>query len=121
MPKVKFYKEKIEIEVEQGTNLREAAMKAGIEIYPGFNKVVNCLGHAICGSCRVLLMKDTVKHTNRQTFTERMRFKGSFLNIGDEEEMRLSCQTLVEGDIEVFTRPSFNWVGKPDKQPMPVP
>jgi ferredoxin len=121
MPKVKFYKEKVEIEVEQGANLRQAALAAGIEVYAGIEKLANCLGNGLCGTCRVLLMKDTVKNTNPQTIRERVRFKTSFLNIGDEAEMRLSCQTKVEGDIEVFTQPSFNWAGKPDKQPMPVP
>lgn len=121
MPKVKFYKEKTEIEVDRGANLREAALEAGVEIYPGINRVVNCLGHGSCGSCRVLLMNGTVENTNSQTFLERMRFKISYLNIGDEKEMRLACQTKVMGDIEVFTKPSFNWAGKPDKQPMPVP
>ena len=115
MPKVKFYKEKLEIDVPGGANLREAAIQAGVEVYPGINKVLNCLGHGTCGSCRVLVIKGTVKNTAPRTFMERMRFMLSFLNIGDEEEMRLSCQTRVLGDIEVFTQPSFNWTGKPDK------
>ncbi len=49
---------------------------------------------------------------------ERMRFKLSYLNIGEEEEMRLACQTTITGDLEVYTRPAFNWYGKPDKLPV---
>ena len=121
MPKVTFYKEKVEIEVPEGANLREEARKAGIEVYPGINKVVNCWGHGTCGSCRVLLMKGTIKNTSPKTFIEKARFAGSFINLGDEDEMRLSCQTKVLGDIEVYTQPNFNWHGKPDKQLMPNP
>ena len=121
MPKVKFYKEKLEVEVAEGANLREVARKAGVEIYPGINKVLNCLGNSSCGSCRVLVINGTVKNTSTRTFLERMRFKLSYLNIGDEEELRLSCQTRVLGDIEVFTKPAFNWTGKPDKLPVATP
>ena len=121
MAKVKFVKEKKEIEVPEGANLRDEALKAGIEIYPGINRVINCLGHGTCGTCRVLILNGTVKNTSSRTFIEKIRFKFSFLNIGDEEEMRLSCQTRVLGDIEVFTKPGFNWTGKPDKLPIATP
>ena len=121
MPKVKFYHEKVEVEVPEGTNLREAALEAGIEIYPPLNKVLNCLGNGTCGSCRVLVINGTFKNTAPMTFMERMRFRLSYLNLGSEEEMRLSCQTRIQGDIEVFTRPAFNWIGKPDKMPIASP
>lgn len=121
MPKVKFYKEKVEVEVPVGANLRDEARKAGVEVYPGINRIVNCMGHGTCGSCRVLLLNGTMKNTSPMTLIEKLRFASSFLNLGDEEEMRLSCQTKVMGDIEVFTQPAFNWHGKPDKQPMPNP
>ena len=121
MPKVKFYKEKQEIEVPVGANLRDAALKAGIAIYPGINRTINCLGHGTCGTCRVLLMNETVKNTSPMTFIERMRFRASYINLGDEAEMRLACQARVMGDVEVFTQPSFNWFGKPDKLPIPAP
>jgi len=120
MPKIKFYKEKQEIEVPAGTNLREAALAAGIGIYPGINKTLNCLGHGTCGSCRVQIMNGTLKNASPMSFLERLRFKLSYLNIGDDE-LRLACQTKVMGDLEVYTQPLFNWVGKPDKQPIPTP
>jgi len=39
MPKVKFIKEKTEIEVPEGANLRAEAVKAGIQVYPGVKQV----------------------------------------------------------------------------------
>ena len=118
MPTVKFYKEKVEVEVAQGANLRAVARENGIELYPGINRRVNCLGNGACGTCRVLLMKDTDKNAAPQGFLERMRFRLGFENIGEEKEMRLACQTKILGDLEVFTQPSFNWNGKPDKLPI---
>ncbi len=48
MPKIKFVKEKKEVEVEAGANLRKAAIKEGVELYPGVHKYVNCMGFAQC-------------------------------------------------------------------------
>ncbi|TDI13995.1 MAG: (2Fe-2S)-binding protein [Acidobacteria bacterium] len=118
MPKVNFIREKKVIEVPVGSNLRKVALANGIEVYPGFYKVVNCRGNATCGSCRMVIMKGTIANTASRTFRERLRFKLSYLNIGEEEEMRLSCQTTINGDLEVYTKPAFNWYGKPDKLPV---
>ncbi len=110
MPKVKFTREKEEIEVEQGANLRQAAIKAGIQLYPGFAKVLNCHGFAQCGECRVYI-KEGMENTNKQGLVERFRMAVGFFNIGHEDEVRLACQTKVNGDITVYTQPEFNWVG----------
>lgn len=37
MPIIKFIKEKKEIEVPRGANLRKAALEAGINLYQGIN------------------------------------------------------------------------------------
>ena len=64
MPIIKFIKEKKEIEVPRGANLRKAALEAGINLYQGINgfgasvnKVFNCHGLGQCGMCRVLITK----------------------------------------------------------------
>ena len=64
MPIVKFVKEKKEVEVSEGTNLRKAAMNAGVNLYQGVNgvgasvnKVLNCRGMGTCGTCRVNILK----------------------------------------------------------------
>jgi ferredoxin len=43
---------------------------------------------------------------------ERMRLKMSMAYIGHEDTMRLACQTTVNGDMEVQTRPPMNWFGE---------
>lgn len=115
MPKVRFLKEAKDIEVPAGANLREAALKAGIQVYPGINKFVNCLGHGTCGTCRVLVKNDTMKNCSPKGIIEKTRIGLSFFSIGCENEVRLSCQVKVLGDIDVETTPEFNLYGKPAK------
>ena len=57
MPKVVFVKEKKEIEVPDGANLRQEARKAGIQVYRGIERFLNCRGNGLCGACRVLVKK----------------------------------------------------------------
>ena len=54
---IKFVNEKKEIQVPDGSNLRKEALRAGVGLYPGINKVFNCHGFGSCGSCRVLITK----------------------------------------------------------------
>lgn len=112
MPKVKFLKEKKEIEVPDGTNLREEALKAGIDVYRWRHKWVNCRGHGTCGTCRVLIKKG-MENTSPPEPRERLRLAASLVAIGFEGEMRLSCKTKVLGDIEVETQPALNLSGEP--------
>lgn len=111
MPKVKFIKEKKEIEVPEGANLRAEAVKAGIQVYPGVNKYLNCLGHGTCGTCKVLVKKG-IENTGPKTFLEKITLFRMFSTIGHENELRLSCQCTVRGDVEVETQPALNWHGE---------
>ena len=61
MPKVVFVNEKKEIEVPPGSNLRTEARQAGIEVHGTVERFLNCLGHGICGTCRVVVKKGTEK------------------------------------------------------------
>ena len=119
MPKVKFIKEKKEIEVPDGANLRQEARKAGIEIYPDVREVLNCHGNGCCTNCKVLI-KSGVENVSPQSKRELAAMHNlanpfamltAFGRIGHEKELRLSCQTTVHGDIEVETQPGFNWHG----------
>jgi ferredoxin len=111
MPTVNFVNEKTQIEVPQGSNLRAEARKAGVQLYPGLNKVFNCHGFGQCGSCRVLVTKG-MESTGKKSLIERFRLGLSMAYIGNEDTMRLACQTRVEGDIEVVTQPPLNLFGE---------
>lgn len=130
MPTVKFIKEKKEIEVPVGTNLRRAAMQAGVNVYQGINgcgatvnKFLNCHGLGACGTCTVAIVKG-MQNASPMGLWEKLKFHGlptpdplmATVNacqfIGHEDTLRLSCRTLVQGDMEVETGPEFNLFGE---------
>src|SRR3954447_17885695 len=115
MPTIKFINEKKTVEVEPGTNLRKAALQEGISLYPGLNRYVNCMGLGSCASCRVHVKKG-IENTSPMRLKERLRLLLGpltfFARLGHENELRLACQTKVNGDIEVETQPGINWHGE---------
>jgi len=129
MPLVKFTKEKKEIEVPVGANLRNEAIKAGINLNQGLNgmgssinRIFNCKGMGLCGTCRVLITEG-IENTNKLTMAEWVKFKTvvptpipdpipPLAYIGHEEEMRLACCTIVQGDITVESGPEVNLFGE---------
>jgi ferredoxin len=111
MPTITFTSEKKEIQVPAGANLRTEALRAGVQLYPGVHKVLNCHGLGQCGSCRVLITKGR-ENASRKGFMESARLAVSLAYIGNEQTMRLACQTRVNGDITVETKPALNLFGE---------
>ena len=111
MAVIKFVNEKKEIQVPEGSNLRSEAMAAGIGLYAHVHKIGNCHGFGLCGSCRVLITKGMENASPMGNF-ERLRLKMAMPYVGNEDTMRLSCQTLVNGDMEVVTKPPLNLYGE---------
>ena len=124
MPIVKFTKENKEIEVPRGANLRKEAIKAGINVHQGvngigagLNRFLNCHGIGQCGTCRVKITKG-VENASPMGMIEKFRFYNPLPDpfpclayIGNEDTMRLACQTKVLGDMEVETGPQLNLFG----------
>jgi ferredoxin len=111
MPKVTFVNEKQEIEVPQEANLRQEALKAGIQVYAGLDKYFNCRGLGLCGTCGVLVKKGK-ENLSPKALKEKVKLATMLLTISNEDELRLSCQCKVLGDCEVVTHPAFNWSGE---------
>jgi ferredoxin len=115
MPKVTFVKEKVDLEVPAGSNLRQEARKAGIEVYKGIERYLNCRGLGLCGTCKVLVKKG-MENLNKKTFMERINMNTHPLTmlaaLGHEDELRLACQVQVNGDCTIETTPAFNWSGE---------
>ena len=118
MPTIKFVNEKKEIQVPEGTNLRQAALGSGIGLYNGINgfgaklnEIFNCHGLGTCGDCAVLITKGIDNASPRGTW-EQLRMKVSLAYVGHEDTMRLACQTHVNGDMEVVTKPDLNLFGE---------
>jgi ferredoxin len=97
--------------VPAGANLRTEATRAGIDVYSGFDKYLNCRGNGLCGTCRVLVKKGA-ENLSPKTTVERLKLGMMLSSIGHEEEMRLSCQVKVNGDCSIETRPAMNLYGE---------
>lgn len=110
MPKVTIANDKKEIEVAQGANLRQEALKQGVEVYQGLDKVLNCRGLGMCGTCKVLVKKG-MEQVGPKTLIEKLTLSRMFSTIGHENEMRLACQMKVNGDCTIETRPTTNLYG----------
>ena len=132
MPVIKFVKEKVEIEVPEGANIRAEAIKAGVnlnciisgvsegvdECIHSFSKYANCHGWGLCGTCRVKITKG-MENTNKMTMAETAKKYvpvpdplPALAFIGNEETMRLACKTTVHGDVEVETCPPIDLFGE---------
>ena len=110
MPKITLVKQKKTLECPTGANLREFLQAQKIEVYSGPDKYLNCRGHGLCGTCRVYV-KEGTKNTSPPTLVERLKTSLAFWAIDHEDEVRLSCQTKVMGDMTVETTPDGNLYG----------
>jgi len=84
--KVHFKPDNIDIVVEQGENLLQAAIAAGVRIY------ASCGGNGTCGTCKVLIEKGQVETTRTR-------------KVSDEEfkqGIRQACQSRVISDLTVY-------------------
>ena len=82
-----------------------------MQVYQGIDKVLHCPGLGTCGTCRVMITKG-MENTSKMGLKERIRLKFSMAYIGNEANMRLACQTRVNGDVEVVTTPPLNLFGE---------
>lgn len=89
---VKFHPQGKSIRVTQGTDILSAATRAGIVVS------APCGGEGVCGKCRVIVDKGSVKTESSRLVDDADRKRG----------VVLACQTLVESDVEVtFTKESL--------------
>ena len=99
MPTIQF--EDTEIECERGANLREVLLDAGVSVYNGRAKYLNCRGHGSCGTCAVEIDGEV----SEPTTVEKTRL--SVPPHDPDSGLRLSCQTTVEGDLTVRKHDGF--------------
>ena len=90
MPKIKINPHNKTIEVPEGSNLREELVRNNIYVK------TTCGGVASCGLC-VAVIESGEEYLNEFSFEER-QLLGNVFHITKE---RLSCQTIVMGDITI--------------------
>jgi uncharacterized 2Fe-2S/4Fe-4S cluster protein (DUF4445 family) len=87
--KVHFEPDNVDIAVEQGTNLLEAAIEAGVRIY------ASCGGAGTCGTCKVLIKDGEVETSRTRKVSEKEYQQG----------IRQACQSRVLTDLVVYVQP----------------
>ncbi|WP_128476214.1 2Fe-2S iron-sulfur cluster-binding protein [Halorussus pelagicus] len=99
MPTIRFQGEAIDC--KEGTVLRDALLDAGLSPHNGTSQYLNCRGHATCGTCAVEVRGDVSEMAADER--RRLSMRPHDLDSG----LRLSCQTRVEGDVQVVKHPGF--------------
>ena len=93
MPTVSYQGE--EIECEEGAVLRDVLKEAGLSVYNGKMEQLNCRGSGSCGSCAVQVEGEVSEPARKEQ--ARLWLPPHHPN----HDVRLACQTKVEGDVKV--------------------
>jgi ferredoxin len=97
---------------ESGARLRDVLRSAGISLYSGPARIVNCRGIGSCGTCAVAIEQDQPDAIPALNWIEKARFNfpphsamgpaiGLFGSQPSSQGLRLACQVRVLGDISV--------------------
>ena len=100
MPVIRFVRESRDVPCYPGENLREVALREGIELYGLKGKLGNCGG---CGQC-ITCFVDVVEDASPTALTPRTGVEDVKLR-RRPDTWRLACQALVEQSVLVITRP----------------
>ncbi len=98
MANIKFVNEHKEVIAADGANLRIKALENDIDIYKFMGKLTNCGGYGQCATCVVEITEGIAELSPRTDF-ENVKLKRK------PDNYRLACQTLVNGDVSVRTKP----------------
>ncbi|VXD25075.1 putative ferredoxin [Planktothrix serta PCC 8927] len=98
MANIKFVSENQEVIAADGANLRIKALENRIDLYTFTGKMMNCGGYGQCGTCIVEIVEGLENVSPRTEAEERILRK-------KPDTYRLACQTVVNGNITVQTKP----------------
>src|SRR5260221_6241896 len=111
MPVITLVNEGKTFEVAEGTNLRKALLKKGVNPYVGKDKFLNCLGNGLCGTCRVEVVDG--KGAPVMEGMEEVALAGliPFYARQIPKNVRLSCRINLTKDIAIKTHPviTIDW------------
>ncbi|MEB3331481.1 MAG: 2Fe-2S iron-sulfur cluster-binding protein [Synechococcaceae cyanobacterium] len=100
MPIVRFVREGRDVACYPGENLREVALREGIELYGLKGKLGNCGGCGQCITCFVEVLEGTPDDAlTAPTAVEEQKLRRR------PQTWRLACQSLVQRSLLVLTRP----------------
>ena len=99
MPVIRFLREGRDVACYPGENLREVALREGIELYGLKGKLGNCGGCGQCITCFVDVEGAAPAALTPPTAVEDQKLRRR------PQTWRLACQTLVQQSVLVLTRP----------------
>ncbi len=108
MPVIRFVREGRDVECYPGENLREVALRAGIQLYGLKGALGNCGGCGQCITCFVEVPEGSSEQAlSARTAVEEQRLRRR------PQRWRLACQALIQQSLLVITRPQ---VGLADRE-----
>jgi ferredoxin len=99
MPVIRFLREGRDVECFPGENLREVALREGIELYGLKGRLGNCGGCGQCITCFVDVQGAAPDALSPLTAVETQKLRRR------PQSWRLACQSLVQRSLVVLTRP----------------
>jgi ferredoxin len=99
MPVIRFVREGRDVECYPGENLRDIALREGIELYGLKGKLGNCGGCGQCITCFVDIRGAAPQALSELTAVELQKLRRR------PQSWRLACQSLVQSSLVVLTRP----------------
>jgi ferredoxin len=99
MSKIRFIREGVESFAAPGDNLRLKAIENNVDLYTLIGKIKCCGGYGQCSTCIVEVVQG-LENLSPRTAVEERRFRKS------PDSYRLACQTLVNGDASILTKPN---------------
>ena len=100
MPVIRFVREGRDVECYPGENLRDVALREGVELYGLKGRLGNCNG---CGQC-ITCFVEIPNSNGSDALTPRTSVEEAKLK-RRPNEWRLACQTLVQRSVVVLTKP----------------
>jgi ferredoxin len=100
MPVIRFVREGRDVECYPGENLREVALREGVELYGLKGRLGNCGGCGQCITCFVdVVGESTPGSLSNRTAVEEQKLRRR------PQSWRLACQALVNESVVVLTKP----------------
>ena len=100
------------LDVPAGTVLRDALLDAGLSPYAPLTRRANCGGRGLCATCGVWLRSPDGAAPPPVHWHDRLAAAWGY--------PRLSCQVVVEGDLDVTIPDKVVW-GRRDSRPPTAP
>ncbi len=99
MPIIRFVREGRDVECKSGENLRQVALREGLELYGFKGTLGNCGGCGQCITCFVSVEGDQKTSLSPVTEVEKIKLKNRPSN------WRLACQCVVMSSVLILTKP----------------